>query len=59
MNHFFGVIGVGCLLASVTTCASSQSAVHEIEALLLFLIAVVCFLGAHLITMLQSRKGGP
>lgn len=52
----FIVTGVICLFASVSMFEWAKSAVHEIEALIFLLIAVVSFIGVSILEALAKPK---
>lgn len=56
MNYFFYLFGAGACLYGMFVMNMAKSAVHEIEAFILFLIAAVLVVGGDLSAKLQARQ---
>jgi 4-hydroxybenzoate polyprenyltransferase len=56
VKYLFFMLSVIAGLIGLVVLAGSKSAVHEIEALVLFLIAAVWFVGASVVAAIQDLK---
>ena len=56
MKYLFFMLGVIAGLIGLVVLAGSKSAVHEIEALVLFLIAALWFVGDGVVAATQGLK---
>jgi hypothetical protein len=56
MTIFCYILSGLLLVAGLGTCTMSKTAVHEIEGILLLLIAAIFFVGAALLDQLKKAK---
>lgn len=59
MRQFLTLVWILALLASLGTCAVSKGAVHEIEAIVLLLIAVVAMSASAILRALEEARKPP
>jgi uncharacterized membrane protein HdeD (DUF308 family) len=59
MKWFLVVVGVLAILFGLAVFANARSAVHEIEAMIAFVVFAVCFSGAGVISAVESLRPKP